>query len=661
MYILKKLDTIGRIGRRCSMLLISLFLSGAAFGVTLPSGGSIEADLTLGNIDTYTFSANAGDEVSIQVADTGDGQNTDVAPNVILSNPDGSTRSSTWSHTVASLVDVNLSQTGTYTVQVSHRAGVANGVGPYIVHFAKAPGANEGGVLPNGGARNGALTLGDIDTYTFSANAGDEVSIQVADTGDGQNTDVAPNVILSNPDGSTRSSTWSHTVASLVDVSLSQTGTYTVQVSHRAGVANGIGPYILHFAKAPGANEGGALRNFATRSDGLTLGDIDTYTFSANTGDEVNIQVVDAGDGQNTNIAPHVILSNPDGSTRTSTWGQTVASLVDISLSQTGTYTIQVSHRAGQANGIGPYFLNYNCAGSCGAAPPTVPQMIAPKNQIQNSTPTYQWYAVSNATWYQLEVSLAGGLVHQQWYTSDDTGCSNGVGTCQITPAVSVSGSASWRIRGWNSYGNGNWSSFQAFTVTSSLPGKAVLISPSDTGPANPQYTWEAVSGATWYYLWVNDDTGTPIRQWYSSAQASCSSTCTVTGPVSVQGSVSWWIQTWNSSGTGPWSDGLNFTVSSGVVGTPTLLTPSGAGAGSAPVYSWSALSGATWYQLWVNDSTGNPIQKWYQVGSAGITCTSTTCSVQPTTTITGSATWWVRGWNSSGNGPWSSGVTFSP
>ena len=87
-----------------------------------------------------------------------------------------------------------------------------------------------------------------------------------------------------------------------------------------------------------------------------------------------------------------------------------------------------------------------------------------------------------------------------------------------------------------------------------------VLISPSDTGSANPQYTWEAVSGATWYYLWVNDDTGTQIRQWYSAAQASCSSTCTVTGPVAVQGTVSWWIQTWNSSGTGPWSSGVTFS-----------------------------------------------------------------------------------------------------
>ena len=63
-----------------AIILLSTFATVAqnAMANVLPNGGSLDADLTLGDIDTYTFTANVGDEVSIQVADTGDGLNTNI-------------------------------------------------------------------------------------------------------------------------------------------------------------------------------------------------------------------------------------------------------------------------------------------------------------------------------------------------------------------------------------------------------------------------------------------------------------------------------------------------------------------------------------------------------------------------------------------------------
>jgi len=101
-----------------------------------------------------------------------------------------------------------------------------------------------------------------------------------------------------------------------------------------------------------------------------------------------------------------------------------------------------------------------------------------------------------------------------------------------------------------------------------SVPVAATLVSPSGTTADNtPTYTWNAVSDSTWYYLWVDDSTGTRIKKWYTEEQAGCpggTGQCSVTPTTELaEGSGKWWIQTWNDSGRGPWSSRIDFTVQS--------------------------------------------------------------------------------------------------
>ncbi len=98
----------------------------------------------------------------------------------------------------------------------------------------------------------------------------------------------------------------------------------------------------------------------------------------------------------------------------------------------------------------------------------------------------------------------------------------------------------------------------------STPPGIATLYSPSGTiTDSTPTYTWNAVANSTWYYLWVNDSTGNRIKTWYTAASAGCASgtgTCSVTpGTTLATGNATWWIQTWNSYGSGPWSSPMFF------------------------------------------------------------------------------------------------------
>jgi hypothetical protein len=104
-------------------------------------------------------------------------------------------------------------------------------------------------------------------------------------------------------------------------------------------------------------------------------------------------------------------------------------------------------------------------------------------------------------------------------------------------------------------------------SITPEVPGKATLISPSGTvSIPTPTYTWNPVTNATWYQLWVNDSgTNSKIQAWYTAAQAGCASgmgTCSVTPTTPlVTGAAQWWIQTWNDAGYGPWSDATGFTI----------------------------------------------------------------------------------------------------
>jgi hypothetical protein len=98
-------------------------------------------------------------------------------------------------------------------------------------------------------------------------------------------------------------------------------------------------------------------------------------------------------------------------------------------------------------------------------------------------------------------------------------------------------------------------------------PEEATLISPTGKiADATPTYTWNAVPGATKYYLFVNDATGSRIRTSFTATQAGCASgtgTCSITPEtVLVLGTARWWIQTWNSAGYGPWSASTYFTLS---------------------------------------------------------------------------------------------------
>jgi hypothetical protein len=301
--------------------------------------------------------------------------------------------------------------------------------------------------------------------------------------------------------------------------------------------------------------------------------------------------------------------------------------------------------------------------------PPGTPAPTAPSGSISTPTPNYRWTVAAGATEYYLWVNGPGNTpVVQQWY---DSSAVCGATSCSVTPTTTL-GSANhrWWIQAKNSAGTGPWSAPMDFIVNTgptTPPGASSPISPSGTiTSGTPTYTWTPVSVATEYYLWVSNlTTGTTaIQQWYQSIGVCGATNCSVI-PTTTLGSANyrWWIQTRNAVGAGPWSAPMDFTFNTGPPtppGAPSPISPSGTITTDNPTYTWSLVSGASEFYLWVSNlTTGTPaIQQWYQSSAV---CGATNCSVTPTTTLgSGNHRWWIQAKNSVGTGPWSASMDFT-
>jgi hypothetical protein len=299
-------------------------------------------------------------------------------------------------------------------------------------------------------------------------------------------------------------------------------------------------------------------------------------------------------------------------------------------------------------------------------SPPEAATLVFPSGDITDTTPTYTWNAVPYSSWYHLWVNDSTGNKINQWYTRGEAGCASGTGNCTVTPPTEVRGAGQWWVQTYSSVGLGPWSAGLSFTAPTPLaPSAAIQISPTGViSDATPTYTWNAVSNATWYCLYVNDSTGNKINQWYTSAQANCplgTGNCTATPTTEVRGAGQWWVRTYNSAGLGPWSSGMSFTAPIPTApSTATQISPTGAISDTTPTYTWNAVSNTTWYCLYVNDSTGNKINQWYPAADAGCGNGVGTCTVTPTTEVRGAGQWWVRTYNSGGLGSWSLTMSFA-
>jgi hypothetical protein len=136
--------------------------------------------------------------------------------------------------------------------------------------------------------------------------------------------------------------------------------------------------------------------------------------------------------------------------------------------------------------------------------PPAIPNLSSPVSDaiIADSTPTFDWEIVLNATTYQIQVDNDGDFSSPEF---DDTGLPN----TRESLAVFDDGIYHWRVRAFNLFNKpGEWSETRVITI--SIPLEApVLVLPADQSIDVidvPAFIWESISNATGYQIQVDDN-----------------------------------------------------------------------------------------------------------------------------------------------------------
>ena len=209
-------------------------------------------------------------------------------------------------------------------------------------------------------------------------------------------------------------------------------------------------------------------------------------------------------------------------------------------------------------------------------------------------------------------------------------------------------------------------------TVTIPPPNTPTLNSPSGIiASTTPTYTWNAVASATSYSIFLWDATAsTSTVTTVSAAAALCpagTGTCSTpqTPALSVGSSYAWYVSASNVSGTSPWSNFSSFSITNpvSVPVAPTQVSPSGGvSVGTAPVYTWNAVAGATSYSIFLWNAAASTSTITNVTASAALCPAGTgTCSTTQTPVLTGTSyAWYVNASNTAGTSPWSNFSSFT-
>jgi hypothetical protein len=329
-----------------------------------------------------------------------------------------------------------------------------------------------------------------------------------------------------------------------------------------------------------------------------------------------------------------------------------------ISISPLGANAYEIGLPTGLTSANGAYSLSVNAAGvkdvagntGTGSASttwsmdtltaPSTPTMNGPTGQTDNRRPTISWTAADRAASYDLWVdNLSTGQSQVIRQTVNDTSF---VPTADLSPGTY----RAWvRAIGASSQVS-NWTASVTFSVVTTVT--PTIISPAgQTDDRTPTFGWTAGSSAVRFDLWVDNlSTGQSqvIRE-----QTLTSNTFTPLTDLPY-GAYRVWVRAFNAQGVASeWSAFKDVRIVQVV--TPTFVTQSGPTIDQTPTFTWSAISNAHHYDLWIDSGSMSQYIRQQQLPTAAFT---------PTTPLpAGGYTAWVRAIDANGvASAWSAAIT---
>jgi trimeric autotransporter adhesin len=349
----------------CIFLLLSLMtlcVNTATAQGALTNGWTHTGTISpVGHSDSWTFSANVGDSIVIRVGEIT--QTNSFTPRIRLLNPIPTQQASA-SGSIAAEIAVTATNTGTFTVIVDDAFGTT-ATGTYRLTLAKSAGAifvapgDEGGPMTNGVMHTGTIDVGDLDVWTFSASSGDALVVRMGEVVDSSG-NFDPWIRLYSPGGKLLSSSFG-VLAAEVTATATNSGTFIVVVGDGNSALSGTGNYRLTLAKTgdpvvvSAGDDGGPMTNGVMHMGTISTGDLDLWTFNANSGDALVVRMGEIVDSSG-NFDPWVRLYGPNGKLLDSSFG-VLAAEVTATATNGGTYIVVVGDGNSSLSGTGNYRL----------------------------------------------------------------------------------------------------------------------------------------------------------------------------------------------------------------------------------------------------------------------------------------------------------------
>ena len=307
--------------------------------VDISSGTTYDASLTPGDIDTYTISANAGDDLLFTIDENPSSSSYFY---VTLHGPDGEWIATEYASSGYRLDTYDLPETGRYTFIVREYYGQYEGDYSFTAVVADGIPDDSTVYIESGEHTFGTLGAGDIDTYTISANAGDDLLFTIDET---TSTSAYVMVNLHGPNGELLAAEWASTGYRVDFYNVPTTGNYTYIIRDYYGQYDA--EYALTAVVANGVadTDNVVLTSGQTIQDTLDAGDIDTFTINASAGDDIFFTIDET---TSSSAYMMVTLHGPSGELLLSEWASTGYRLDLINAPTTGTYTYVVREYYGQ-------------------------------------------------------------------------------------------------------------------------------------------------------------------------------------------------------------------------------------------------------------------------------------------------------------------------
>ena len=203
-------------------------------GGPLTNGDNHPGRIHLGDLDQWTFTAAQGDAITLSIGEVFEGQvDPGLVPWIRLRSPTGALLSSDTGALAAQINIASAPMAGIYTVVVGTADNSRDTTGLYRLTLAKTPGTfivpagDEGGPLANGIASAGAIHLGDIDQWTFTAAQGSAITVSISEVVQQPDTGFVPWIRLRGPTGTLLASDTGALTAQ-ININAPASGLYTV-------------------------------------------------------------------------------------------------------------------------------------------------------------------------------------------------------------------------------------------------------------------------------------------------------------------------------------------------------------------------------------------------------------------------------------------------